>query len=70
MTVQMCDEVQSPAAQPDSSMPSEAEAQLRAEVQQLRMQLQERDAKEQQLLGEVAALKVCTFDGIAVRQFS
>jgi hypothetical protein len=55
-----CGEVQIPAAEPPSSMPSEAEAQqLRAEVQQLRMQLQERDAKEQQLLAENAALKVC-----------
>ena len=52
-------------------MPSEAEAQkLRAEVQQLRMQLQEHGAKEQQLLAENAALKVCKLDGIAAGQVS
>ena len=64
-----CGKVQSPAAHSRSSMAwEEAEAQLRAEVQQLRMQLQERDAKGQQLLAEVAALKVCTLDGIAAKR--
>jgi cell division protein FtsL len=50
------------AAEPQATAPSsisanQAEAQqLRAEVQQLRLQLRERDAKERQLLAEVATL--------------
>jgi hypothetical protein len=57
------------AAAPSSSSADRAEAQqLRTEVQELRVQLQGHDAKERQLLAEVAALKVCTLDGTAVGQ--
>lgn len=50
------------AAEPQPAAPSSVSAhraeaqQLREEVRQLRMQLQERDAKERQLLTEVATL--------------
>lgn len=39
---------------------------LEAEVRQLRMQLQEHEAREQQLRAEVAALKVGMLDGSAI----